>query len=76
MRGKCRVVSWQHDDEHEQSYGNDRATPNGVIVAVVFAVVLVSVTGVGIAVALRVAGAVCAPDVLGDLIGPVTRHGQ
>ena len=54
---------WLHDDERKQ----------GVIVAAVFA--LVRVTGVVIAVALRVAGAVRAPDVLGELLGPVVRRG-
>ena len=47
-----------------------------VIVVSAFAVVLVSVTWVGIAVALRVAGGVHVLDVLGGLLGPVVRHGQ
>jgi hypothetical protein len=69
-------LSRQHDEEREQSCGSGQATPNGVIVAMVFAMVLVGVTGVGIAVALRVAGAVRPLDVLGDLIGPIIRHGE
>ena len=51
-------------------------TPDGVIVAAVLAVVLVSMSSVGITTALRVAGVMDVLDVLGDLLGPVTRRGQ
>lgn len=64
-----RVVVAADDNEREQSYDNGRATRDGVIVAAVFAVVLVSVTWVGIAVALRVAGVGRKVDVFGDLQG-------
>ena len=37
---------------------------------------LVRVTGVLIAVALRVVDIVRAPDVVGDLLGPVVRRGR
>ncbi len=64
------------DDEREQRHDNGGASPDGVKVAVGFAVVLVSVTWVGIAVTLRVAGVVRMPDVFGDLLDPVVRRGQ
>ena len=51
-------------------------THDSVIVVAVFAVVLVSVIWVGIAVALRVVGVVCVLDVLVDLIGPAIRRRQ
>jgi len=38
--------------------------------------VLVSVTWVGVAVALRVVGVVHVLDVLGEWLGPVVRRGQ
>ena len=62
-----------HDDEREQGDDNSRATPDGDIVVAAFAVVLVGLTWVGVAVALRVAGIVHMLDVLGDLLGPVVR---
>jgi len=55
-----------HDDEREQGYGNGRATPVRFIVVTAFAMVLVIVTRVGVAVALRVVGVVHVLDVLGD----------
>ena len=55
-----------HDDEREQGHGNGRATPVRAIVVTAFAMVLVSVTWVGIAVALRVVGVVHVLDVLGE----------
>ena len=55
-----------HDGVREQGYDNGRATPDSVIVVAVFAMVLVSVTFVAVAVALRVAGAVHVLDVLGE----------
>jgi len=56
IRGDCRVVV-AHDDVREQGYDNGRATPDGVIVVVAFAMVLVSVTWVGVASRWRCAGA-------------------
>ena len=51
------VELWSlYDDEHEQGHDNGRVTPGGVEVAAAFEVVLVKVTGVGVAVELRVAG--------------------
>ena len=44
-----------HDDEREQGYDNGRATPDGVIVVAAFAVMLVGLTWVGVAVGQRVA---------------------
>jgi len=57
-----------HDDEREreQGYGNGRATPVRAIVVAAFAMVQVSVTWVGDAVALRVVGVVHVLDVLGE----------
>ncbi len=55
IRGECRVVVV----EHEQGHDSGRVTPEGVEVAAAFAVVLVKVIGVAVAVALRVTG-VCA----------------
>jgi hypothetical protein len=55
-----------HNDVREQGYGNGRATPEGVIVVAAFVMVLVSVTWVGVAAALRVAGVVHVLDVLGE----------
>ena len=60
-----------HDDERGQGHDNGRATPDGVIVVAAFAVVLVGLTWVGVAVGQRVAGVVHTLDVLGDLLGPV-----
>ena len=65
-----------HDGVREQGYDNGRATPNGIIVVAAFAMVLVSVTWVGVAVALRVAGVVHVPDALGEWLGPVVCRGQ
>ena len=62
-----------HDDEREQGDGTSRGTPDGVIVVAAFAVVLVGLTWVGVAVGQRVAGVVHMLDVLGDLLGPVVR---
>ena len=53
----------------------DRATPDGAIAAAVFAVVLVGLTWIGVAVGQRVAGVVQGHDVLGDLLGTVARCG-
>ena len=47
--------------------------PDRVVVVAAFAMALVSVIWVGIAVAPRVAGVVHVLDVLGDLLGPVVR---
>ena len=47
---------WLHDGEHQQGHGSGRVTPDGVIVAAAFAVALVRVIGVEVAVVLRVAG--------------------
>ena len=47
---------WLHNDEHKQGHDSGRVTPDGVEVAAAFAVVLVKVTGVAVAVELRVAG--------------------
>jgi len=55
-----------HNDEREQGYGNGRPTRVGVIVVAAFAMVLVSVTWVGVAVAPRVVGVVHVLDVLDD----------
>ena len=52
-----------HDGVHKQGY-DSRATPDGVIVVAAFAMVLVSVTWVGVAVSLRVVGAVHVLNVL------------
>jgi len=71
----CGVVV-AHDDEREQGYGNGRATPVRVIVVAAFAMVLVSVTWVGDAVALRVVGVVHVLDVLGEQLGPVVHREQ
>ena len=56
--------------------GCGQGTPDGVIVAAALAVVLVSVSGVTIATALRVAVTVRVLDVLGDMLRPVVRRGQ
>ena len=53
-----------------------QVTPDGVIVAAALAVVLVSVSGVATATALRVAAIVRVLDVLGNLLRPVVRRGQ
>ena len=55
-----------HDDVDEQSYDNGRATSGGAIVVATFAMVLVSVTWVGFAVALRVVRVVYVLGVLGE----------
>jgi len=60
-----------HDGRCKQGYDNGRGTHDSVIVVAAFAVVLVSVILVGIAVALRVVGVVYVLDVLGDLLGRV-----
>jgi len=65
IRGDCRVVV-AHDDVREQGYDNGGATPDGVIVVATFAMVLVSVTWVGVAVALLIDGVVHMLDVLGE----------
>ena len=44
---------WLHDDEQEQGHYSGQVTPDGVIVAAALAVVLVSVSGVGVATTLR-----------------------
>ena len=56
-----------HDGGREQGYENGQATPDGVIVVAAFAMVLVGVNWVGVAVALRVAGVVHVLDVLGEV---------
>ena len=66
-------LSWLHDAQREQGYDSGRATPDRVIVVAAFAVVLLSVTWVRTAVALRVDGVVHVLDVLGGLLGPVVR---
>jgi len=53
-----------HDGVRKQGYDNGRATPDKVIAVAAFVMVLVSLTWVGVVVALRVAGVV---DVLGAL---------
>ena len=65
FRGDCRVAV-AHDGVREQGYDNGRATPGGVIVVATFAMVLVNMTWVGVAVALRVAGVVHMLGVLGE----------
>jgi hypothetical protein len=55
-----------HDEVCEQGHDNGRATHDGVIVVAAFAMVLVSASWVGVAVALQVAGAVHVLDVLGE----------
>jgi len=55
-----------HDSVREQGYDNGRATPDSVIVVAAFEMVLVSVTWVGVVVALRVAGIVHMLDMLGE----------
>ena len=54
-----------HDGGREQGHNNGRATPDRAIVVAAFAMMLVSVTWVGVAVALRVTGVVHVLDVLG-----------
>ena len=54
----------------------NRRTPNWVIVAAVFALVLVFVTQVGIDVVLRVAAVVRMLDVICDLLDAVARRGH
>ena len=49
-------------------YDSGKLIPDGVIVAAVFAVVLVSLTGVEITVSLRIAGVECALDALVSLL--------
>jgi len=66
IRGDCGVIV-AHDDGREQGYDNGRVTPGGVIVVAAFAMVLVSVNWVGVAVAPRVAGVVHVLDVLGEV---------
>ena len=57
-----------HDGVCKQGYDDSRATPDGVIVIVMvaFAMALVSVTWVGVAVSPRVVGVVHVLDVLGE----------
>ena len=62
--------------ERRRGYDSGQATLDRFIVAATFAIVLVSVTGDGITVALRIAGVVRVLDVLGDLLGLVVRRGQ
>jgi len=47
IRGDCRV-GVAHDDVRERGYDNGRVTPDGVEVIAAFAIVLVSVTWVGV----------------------------
>jgi hypothetical protein len=65
IQGEYRVVV-VHDDVRERGYDHGRATLDVVIAASAFAMVLVSVTWVGVAVAWRVPGAVHVLDVLGE----------
>ena len=67
-------LSWLHGDEREQGHDGGRSTPGGVIVVAAFAVVLVSVTGVGIAIVLWVTGVVCVLDVLSDWLSAVDNY--
>ena len=63
-----------HGDEREQGDDNSQATPDGVIVVAMYAVVLVGLIWVGVAVELGFAGVVRVLDVLGELLGPVVRR--
>ena len=63
-----------HDGEREQGRDNSRATFDTVIVVAMFAVMLVSLPWVGVAVAPRFAGVVDMLDVLCDLFGPVVHR--
>ena len=66
-----------HDSKCKQGYDNNGGGTHGsVIVVAAFAVVLVSVILVGIAVALRVVGVGYVLDVLGESLDPVVRHRQ
>ena len=61
-------VEWRSlYDEHEHDDDSGRVTPDGVEVAAAFAVALVKVGGVAVAVGVRFAGCARAPYVLGDL---------
>ena len=62
--------SWLHANY------SGRVTPDGLIVTVALAVVLVSMNGVGVATALWVEDGVRVLDVLGDMLCPVVRRGQ
>ena len=62
------------DDEREQGHDNSRATPEGVRVVAAFAVELMSLTWIGVAIVSRVAGVVYVLNVLGDLFGPVVHR--
>ena len=64
-----------HDDERGQGYDNGRATPHGIIVMAAFAVVLMSVTWVGSAIALQVAGIVRIPFLMCSAIYLVMSSG-
>ena len=64
-----------HDDEREQGYDNGRATPHGIIVMAAFAAVLTSVTWVGSAIALQVAGIVRIPFLMCSAIYLVVSSG-
>ena len=55
-----------HDGVREQGHDNGRATPDRVIVVAAFAMVLASVTWVGVVVELRVAGVVHVLGALGE----------
>ena len=57
-------------------YESNRATTDGVMVLATFAMVLVSTTWVGAAVALRAVIAVHVLNVLVDLLGPAILCGQ
>ena len=72
IRGGCKVAV----AERRQGYDSSQATLDRVMVAATLAVVLVSATGDGITVALRIAGVVHVLDALGNLLGLVVRHGQ
>ena len=72
IRGVCKVAV----AEQQQGCASGQATLGGVIVAATLAVVLVSVTGDGITVALRIAGVARVLDALGDLLGLVVRREQ
>ena len=73
------MLWWLHGDGREQDTGSGRGTPDRVILAAAFAlVVLVNdlTWGFGVTIARRLVSVVRVVDMYGDFLGPVVRCGQ
>ena len=66
-------MRWLHDDEREPDQGDGWATAVGVLSAVVFVPLRVAEVAIGIVLHV-VVGVVQAPNMPGDLPGPVLRR--